>query len=224
MKYDQTHTLQHIASPLGDIILTSTAKGLSGLWFDGQKHQPDLSQCTPGASQTTQLAAQQITQYFAGQRTHFDVPLDLSGGTAFQQAVWQALLAIACGTHSSYGTVARAIHKQTAVRAVGAAVGRNPISIIVPCHRVLGGDGSLTGYAGGLGRKTALLKLEGAVPGTVLGAVSEALPSAMPGAVSGELPRAEQHARQHTQQDLQRNAQQNMQQSIWPDAQPDRLI
>ena len=160
MKYDQTHALQRMASPLGDIILTSTAKGLSGLWFDGQKHQPDLSLCTPGTSPATRQAAAQIASYFAGQRTHFDVPLDLSGGTAFQQAVWRALLAIAPGAHSSYGAVARAINNQAAVRAVGAAVGRNPISIIVPCHRVLGGDGSLTGYAGGLGRKAALLKLE----------------------------------------------------------------
>ena len=168
MKYDQTHTLQRASSPLGDIVLTSTDKGLSGLWFDGQKHQPDLSHCTPGTSPTTELAAQQITQYFAGQRTHFDVPLDLSTGTAFQQAVWQALLAIDCGKHSSYGAVAQAIRNQAAVRAVGAAVGRNPISIIVPCHRVLGGNGSLTGYAGGLERKTALLKLEGVLPDNLL--------------------------------------------------------
>ncbi len=169
MKYDATHTLQRATSPLGDIIITATSKGLSGLWFaDGQKHMPDLSACTPGTSPVTQLAATQIAQYFAGQRTHFDVPLDLSLGTAFQQAVWQALLTIDCGKHSSYGAVAHAIRNPAAVRAVGAAVGRNPISIIVPCHRVLGGDGSLTGYAGGLQRKAALLQLEGALSASLL--------------------------------------------------------
>ena len=103
---------------------------------------------------------QQLSEYFAGQRQQFDLPLDLSGGTAFQQAVWQALLTIKPGQTSSYGNVSKTIGNAAAVRAVGAAVGRNPISIIVPCHRVLGSDGSLTGYAGGLDRKTALLRLE----------------------------------------------------------------
>ena len=88
------------------------------------------------------------------------MPLDLSGGTAFQQAVWQALLTIATGSTTSYGSISKSIGNAAAVRAVGAAVGRNPISIIVPCHRVLGADGALTGYAGGLDRKIALLRLE----------------------------------------------------------------
>ncbi len=103
----------------------------------------------------------QLDGYFSGQRTTFDGALDLRAGTPFQQAVWQALRAIAPGTTTSYGALSRAIGKPRAVRAVGAAIGRNPISIIVPCHRVVGSSGALTGYAGGLQRKSALLQLEG---------------------------------------------------------------
>ena len=108
-------------------------------------------------------AAAQLADYFAGRRDSFDLPLDLSHGTAFQQSVWQALRAIPAGQTTSYGALSAGVGKPAAVRAVGAAVGRNPISVIVPCHRVLGADGSLTGYAGGLERKTALLELEGAL-------------------------------------------------------------
>ena len=108
-----------------------------------------------------QNAAQQLQAYFAGDLTAFDVPLDLSAGTAFQQSVWQALLRIPSGQSQTYGDLARLLSRPQAVRAVGAAVGRNPLSIIVPCHRVLGAGGQLTGYAGGLWRKQALLKLEG---------------------------------------------------------------
>ena len=96
----------------------------------------------------------------AGKRERFDMKLDLSHGTAFQQSVWQALLAIPAGKTLTYGALSVNVGNPAAVRAVGAAVGRNPISVIVPCHRVLGADGSLTGYAGGLHRKTALLELE----------------------------------------------------------------
>ena len=103
-----------------------------------------------------------MTDYFAGHRTSFELPLDFGAGTDFQQAVWRALLKIPHGTTRSYGALSADIGKPTAVRAVGSAVGRNPLSIIVPCHRVMGADGSLTGYAGGLERKTALLQLEGA--------------------------------------------------------------
>ncbi|WP_332775941.1 methylated-DNA--[protein]-cysteine S-methyltransferase [Polaromonas sp.] len=137
-------------SPLGGQRITRSEKR------GGQTHwptQPDH----PALKQTIQ----QLTEYFAGRRTSFDVPLDLAYGTAFQQSVWQALLAIPQGGTLSYSEVSGSIGKPAAVRAVGAAVGRNPVSIIVPCHRVLGTNGSLTGYAGGLDRKTALLKLEG---------------------------------------------------------------
>jgi methylated-DNA-[protein]-cysteine S-methyltransferase len=103
----------------------------------------------------------QLGDYFAGRRTAFDVPLDLAHGTDFQQSVWQALLKIPQGGTASYGELSARIGKPAAVRAVGAAVGRNPVSIIVPCHRVMGAGGALTGYAGGLERKSALLRLEG---------------------------------------------------------------
>ena len=106
-------------------------------------------------------AADQLHAYFAGEMLAFDVPLDLQG-TPFQRRVWQALLAIPGGETRSYGEIARALGSAAAVRAVGGAVGRNPVSVIVPCHRVIGSDGSLTGYAGGVDRKRALLKLEGA--------------------------------------------------------------
>lgn len=153
-----------VTSPLGSVCLATAGEKLVGVWFDGQAHMPDLS----GLKQTPQhpvllLAAAQLAQYFAGQRTVFDVPLDLSLGTRFQQSVWQALRHIAPGVTCSYKALSAAIDHPTAMRAVGAAVGRNPLSIIVPCHRVVGANGALTGYAGGLDRKTALLHLEGAL-------------------------------------------------------------
>ena len=111
---------------------------------------------------------QQLAAYFAGERRDFELPLDLCSGTAFQQTVWQALLQIAPGETVSYGQISRRLGKPGAVRAVGAAIARNPISIIVPCHRVMGVSGALTGYAGGLERKTALLRLEGALEEALL--------------------------------------------------------
>jgi methylated-DNA-[protein]-cysteine S-methyltransferase len=150
-------------SPLGGITLAATDQGLAGVWFDQQRHWPDTSGWVPDAAHPVlRQAAAQLLDYFAGLRTHFDLPLDLSHGTAFQQSVWQALLAIPPGQTTSYGALSAGVGNPAAVRAVGAAVGRNPISVIVPCHRVLGTDGSLTGYAGGLERKAALLALEGA--------------------------------------------------------------
>ncbi|MGH8821789.1 MAG: methylated-DNA--[protein]-cysteine S-methyltransferase, partial [Rhodoferax sp.] len=129
----------------------------------GQRHLPDRSGWHVDARHPVLVrAVQQLTEYFAGERTVFDLPLDLRGGTAFQQSVWHALLRIPRGTTTSYGAISSGLGKPAAVRAVGAAVGRNPISVIVPCHRVLGSDGSLTGYAGGLDRKVALLQLEAA--------------------------------------------------------------
>ena len=148
-------------SPLGPMTLAANSQGLCGVWFDGQKHQPDPQAWPQDAAHPVLLQAQaQLAEYFGGQRRVFEVPLDLSSGTAFQQTVWRGLLEIASGTTTAYGELAQRIGKPLAVRALGAAVGRNPISIIVPCHRVLGADGSMTGYAGGLDRKTALLRLE----------------------------------------------------------------
>jgi len=153
------------SSPLGDLILACSDRGLCGVWFEGQRHFPSdaLVQSWQQASDHPTLleTATQLQAYFAGRRTVFDLPLDLSRGTPFQQAVWHALLAIPAGVHQSYGQLALELSNPQAVRAVGAAVGRNPVSIIVPCHRVLGSTGQLTGYAGGLERKRALLLLEG---------------------------------------------------------------
>ena len=150
------------ATPLGPVLLAATPLGLAGLWFDGQKHHPDCTGWRFDPSHAVlQDSRRQLDEWFAGTRTEFDLPLDLQAGTAFQQDVWRALLAIPRGGHTSYGALSRQLGRPLAVRAVGAAVGRNPLSVVVPCHRVLGADGSLTGYAGGLDRKTALLRLEG---------------------------------------------------------------
>jgi methylated-DNA-[protein]-cysteine S-methyltransferase len=155
-------------SPLGPMTLAASEAGLAGVWFNGQKHMPDahawpLQSDHPVLQQTMA----ELAQYFAGQRTRFSVPLDTLDGTAFQQLVWRALLGIDAGHTEAYGALSQRIGKPAAVRAVGAAVGRNPISIIIPCHRVVGADGSLTGYAGGLARKTALLQLECAAQQTI---------------------------------------------------------
>jgi methylated-DNA-[protein]-cysteine S-methyltransferase len=151
-----------IDSPLGPITLAATEFGLAGAWFEHQRHWPDTSGWQAADNHPVMLeAASQLADYFAGRRLHFDLPLDLSHGTLFQQAVWQGLLAIPAGRTLSYGALSSGVGKPAAVRAVGAAVGRNPISVIVPCHRVVGANGSLTGYAGGLERKSALLALEG---------------------------------------------------------------
>ncbi len=164
-------------SPLGPMLLAASPLGLCGVWFLDQKHFPPdavLQAAQTGSSALTRTSdasspaqawlsetAQQLTHYFAGQRQHFDLPLDLSAGSAFQQSVWHALLAIGRGQTESYSALAARVGRPSAARAVGAAVGRNPISIIVPCHRVVGSNGSLTGYAGGLDRKVTLLQLEG---------------------------------------------------------------
>ena len=164
MKFNTNSVSTHVIdSPLGAITLAATDRGLAGAWFDAQQHLPDMTGWQPDpAHPVLCIAAKQLTAYFAGLRSDFDLPLDLSHGTAFQQAIWQALLAIPHGTTTSYGVLGARIGNPAAVRAVGAAVGRNPISVIVPCHRVIGMNGALTGYAGGLHRKTALLTLEGA--------------------------------------------------------------
>ncbi|TAM44776.1 MAG: methylated-DNA--[protein]-cysteine S-methyltransferase [Burkholderiaceae bacterium] len=163
MKFDTPLVQTTFQSPLGPVIVAASDQGLAGVWFDGQRHMPDRSTWRVDDRHPVLVrAVQQLTGYFAGKRTTFDLPLDLHGGTAFQQSVWHALLRIPRGTTTSYSAIGSGIGKPAAVRAVGAAVGLNPISVIVPCHRVIGSDGSLTGYAGGLDRKIALLKLEAA--------------------------------------------------------------
>jgi methylated-DNA-[protein]-cysteine S-methyltransferase len=161
-----------LETPLGPLLLARTARGLAGAWFDGQADHPvTLDAPVRPDDPLLRAAAAQFAEYFAGRRTHVDVPLDLHG-TAFQRAVWQALLGIAPGRTCCYGDIAREVGAQKAARAVGAAIGRNPVSVIVPCHRVIGRDGTLTGYAGGLHRKRALLALEGVQPGPALDAAA----------------------------------------------------
>ncbi len=176
MKFYNAIVQATIDSPLGVMVLAATPAGLAGAWFTDQRHLPKALDSKPDfksvphdwprddAHPTLVLAACQLAEFFAGQRRHFELTYDISGGTLFQQSVWRALLKIKHGEIASYGQIARQIDNPAAVRAVGMAVGRNPLGVIIPCHRVLGADGSLTGYAGGLHRKTWLLDHEG-VPG-----------------------------------------------------------
>jgi methylated-DNA-[protein]-cysteine S-methyltransferase len=152
-----------VASPLGPLTLAATSAGLGGAWFDGQRHHPGpLAAPHDPAQRWLQQATLELQAYWQdATRAAFKVPLD-PGGTPFQQAVWLLLRGITAGQHRGYGELAAALGRPTAARAVGAAVGRNPLSIIVPCHRVLGAGGALTGYAGGLDRKRELLRREAA--------------------------------------------------------------
>ena len=151
------------ASPLGEIVLASDGAALTGLWFAGQKYFPaDASLFQPvdmGGSEPLAQAVQWLDAYFAGRDPGFTPPLR-PAGTPFRQQVWNALLEIPYGQTTTYGALARRLSVASA-QAVGGAVGHNPISLIIPCHRVVGSSGSLTGYAGGIERKEALLRLEG---------------------------------------------------------------
>lgn len=148
-------------SPVGKLLLAASERGLSGVYFEEHKHFKGMhGWLRDDHFPVLQQTQQQLSAYFAGTRREFDLPLDMSHGTAFQQLVWKALRTLAFGTTASYLTIAKSIGNPGAVRAVGAANGRNPISIIVPCHRVIASSGALTGYAGGLNNKTALLAFE----------------------------------------------------------------
>ena len=149
-----------LETPLGTMTAAATEQGLAGLWFDEQAHHPGPLEAPEQPAQRWLLAAASaLDAYFAGCRLP-PLRYDLQG-TAFQQAVWQALLALPAGHTATYAAIAERTGRPAAVRAVGAAIGRNPVSVLVPCHRVLGSSGSLTGYAGGLERKRALLRHEG---------------------------------------------------------------
>lgn len=164
MQFPKSTVRSTYDSPLGRVILAASGDHLVGLWFDNQRHLPDFSNWPQAPTHPLMEATKaQLSDYFAGHRTCFDLPLNLNTGTDFQQSVWRALLSIPPGATSSYSAISAMIGNPKAVRAVGGAIGLNPLSIIVPCHRVLGSDGTLTGYAGGLDRKTALLQLEGAI-------------------------------------------------------------
>jgi methylated-DNA-[protein]-cysteine S-methyltransferase len=151
-------------TPLGPMLLAASDQGLAGAWFEGQQHMPNFEAWAIDRQNShLKQAARELTDYFAGAAMTFHVPLAAAWGTPFQHAVWKALQGIRCGQTTSYGQLALKLKRPMASRAVGAAVGKNPWSIIVPCHRVVGAQGALTGYAGGLDRKVALLQLEGAL-------------------------------------------------------------
>ena len=151
-------------SPLGEILLTFDDDALLGLYFVGQKDQPVIGPLwrVDEANPIAAMVSDHIERYFLGVEETVEVPIAFAG-TRFQVAVWRALLEIPRGETISYAELARRVGAPAAVRAVGAAVGRNPVSIFVPCHRVVGSNGALTGYAGGLQRKTHLLRLERAL-------------------------------------------------------------
>jgi methylated-DNA-[protein]-cysteine S-methyltransferase len=152
-----------MSSPLGPILLVADAPGeaLAGIYLDRQKYFPDDAGAWSDAPSLPvfRKATAQLGEYFAGTRTAFDLPL-APEGTAFQRAVWTAIGAVPFGATISYGELARRCGRPSAVRAAGAATGRNPLTIVIPCHRIVGSSGALTGYAGGLERKRALLALE----------------------------------------------------------------
>ena len=147
-------------SPIGRLHLVASDKGLKGIFFDAQPVPVAKSLGEPEAAvRVLACAVNELTQYFDGKRREFSVPLD-ADGTGFQKRVWDELLRIPYGETRSYGDIARRISNAKAVRAVGSANGKNPLCVIIPCHRVIASDGSIGGYSGGLGIKTKLLELE----------------------------------------------------------------
>lgn len=148
-------------TPLGRVLVITAGDELVGLHFDAHARTPEIGARASGSGGTLSVVAGQLDEYFRGVRTGFDLPLRL-GGTPFQRQVWAALLDIPFGQTSTYAEVAARIGRPRAVRAVGAANAQNPISIVVPCHRLIGARGDLTGYGWGLDRKRSLLELEGA--------------------------------------------------------------
>ena len=156
----------HYSSPLGGITLASDGSSLTGMWFDGQKYFPHklVEESTEAELPIFAQTSKWLNRYFNGEVPDFTPPISLQT-TTFRKAVYDILLTIPYGQTMTYGEIARILAEKQGIermsaQAVGGAVGHNPISIIVPCHRVVGADGSLTGYAGGLDRKIALLKLE----------------------------------------------------------------
>ena len=163
-------------SPVGELLLTAVEEGLTSVWFEEHRHGGSVraewqraETVGESAARALRAAREQLDAYFAGERTTFDLPLAATG-TPFQERVWGALRTIPFGHTMSYGELAVRLGEPKAVRAVGSANGRNPISIIVPCHRVIGASGALTGFGGGIERKRWLLEHEGALPPTLLAA------------------------------------------------------
>jgi methylated-DNA-[protein]-cysteine S-methyltransferase len=157
----RTHTVMD--SPVGPLTLVATDGVMSGLYMDEQRHRPLADLFGPRDDTLLMAAKEQLAAYFAGDLKDFDVPLTMHG-TDFQRRVWTELRTIPYGETTTYGELAERLGRPTAARAVGLANGKNPISIIVPCHRVVGSTGSLTGYGGGLPRKRYLLDFEKGIP------------------------------------------------------------
>lgn len=156
-------TSETIESPVGPLVLATSSKGLTHLLFGHRCETSPLGDASGAGQALLEQTKAELQEYFAGSRSTFEIPLAPTG-TAFQCEVWAALQTIPFGKAMSYRELAGRVGRPKAMRAVGAANGRNPISIIVPCHRVIGADGSLTGYGGGLPAKELLLKLEGWTP------------------------------------------------------------
>lgn len=155
---------RYMDSPVNPLLLAADEHGLRLIEFNAPRHPMSrVETWVEGDSAILQDTRRQLEEYFAGARTRFELPL-APHGTAFQQQVWHALADIAYGRTISYAQLAQRVGKPTAMRAVGAANGRNPLPIVLPCHRVIGADGSLTGFGGGLPTKQFLLELEGALP------------------------------------------------------------
>ncbi len=155
---------QYIDSPVDPLLLAADEHGLRLIEFHTPRHpMARVADWREGDNAILQAARMQLEEYFAGTRTSFELPL-APHGTAFQKEVWHALADIAYGQTISYAQLAQRVGKPSAMRAVGAANGRNPLPIVLPCHRVIGADGSLTGFGGGLPTKQFLLELEGALP------------------------------------------------------------
>ena len=152
------------SSPIGPLELRGTGAALTAMFMENHRHEPAPTPDAVRDAAPFRAARGQLEEFFAGERREFSLAL-APAGTPFQLAVWQALRAIPYGTTITYGELARRIGNPRAVRAVGLANGRNPLSIIVPCHRVIGANGTLTGYGGGLERKRFLLALESGAPG-----------------------------------------------------------
>ncbi len=157
---DEVIYFSEMESPIGKLRLSGSSCGLAGLHMQEHEHAPEDRSGWVQDDALFVSARRQLTEYFQGRRQQFDLPLDLRG-TDFQRAVWAALCEIPFGQTLTYGEQAKRIGNPKGMRAVGAANGRNPIAIIVPCHRVIGADGTLTGYAGGIERKRWLLAHEG---------------------------------------------------------------
>lgn len=161
----RTHTV--LDSPVGPLTLVAVDGVLTGLYMDRQRHRPPAESFGDPDPAPFGAPARQLTEYFAGERTVFDLPMTLLGSD-FQRRVWTALRDIPYGETVSYGELAERLGQPTAARAVGLANGKNPIGIIVPCHRVVGSTGDLTGYGGGLDRKRHLLTFEERISGRAL--------------------------------------------------------